>query len=192
MISTDHSSSLRRGCHTQKSEELHYDDDLEIACQISKLIKNIKPYSGGTEDHKSFSDFLKQLEAAIKIYMPHRIKCHTQRSNLLKLRLLHMRLSDHALHYYSYLTEKVRESYSATVVCLRQRFDEKVTTRTILDNLRNIKQSEGQSVAALKEQIDYLVTRYFEVDEWAKNSTSEVKNYHREFYSAITKKETHD
>ena len=170
MISTDHSSSLRRGCHTQKSEELHYDDDLEITCQISKLLKNIKPYSGGTEDHKSFSDFLKQLEAAIKIYMPHRIKCHTQRSNLLKLRLLHMRLSGHALNFYSYLTEKVRESYSATVVCLRQRFDERVTSIAIMEKLNKIQQTEDQSVASLKEEIDYWVEKYL----WLENEDMET------------------
>ena len=74
----------------------------------------------------------------------------------------------------------------------KKRFDEKLTTRSILEKLRDLNQGEGQSVAALKENIYYWVTRYFEVDEGAKNSTSEVQNYHREFYSATTKKETHD
>ena len=48
------------------------DDDLDITCRVSKLLLNITPYSGKNTTRRQFSDFLRQLETAIKLHLPSR------------------------------------------------------------------------------------------------------------------------
>ena len=78
-------------------------DDLEVTCRLLKLIQHIKPFNGEKISYERFSDFLKILEAAFQLYVPNYIKSSPQKFDRLKLQLLHQRLSDYALHYYSNL-----------------------------------------------------------------------------------------
>ena len=48
------------------------DDDLDITRGVSELLLNITPYSGKNTTQRQFSDFLRQLETAIKLHLPSR------------------------------------------------------------------------------------------------------------------------
>ena len=142
------------------------EDDFIPPQTISALkMKNLKSFLGRPRSDRKLSDFLRELEAAMKLYVPASIRNRPEKYDRVRALILQIYLGEEALAFYSGLDEGVQNSYTLSVRAIRERFGEKLTKRVIMEKLKNIKQGGGQTVAALKADIVHWVSLYMKEEE---------------------------
>ena len=158
-------------------ETITEDDELEIPTPVLRGMENVKPFDGTKRSAIALTTFLQELDSAMTIYVPGRIK-RAANYDRIKASLLRLRLKGEALNTFAGLSDGDRNSYERAEKALKEIYEDQLPPSEIWEKLNNLTQGPQQSVWSLRQEVQYWVERHMAEDPMtARMSEAELKTH---------------
>ena len=166
-----------RNDFTRVESDIAEEEDVEIPSSVLRGMENVKPFDGTKRTAIALTMFLQELDSALTIYVPNRIKRAANYDNI-KASLLRLRLKGEALNTFASLSDQDRNSYERAEKALKEIYEEQLPTSEIWEKLNNLTQGPLQSVWQLRQEVQYWVERHIADDPMAaRMSEAELKSH---------------
>ena len=157
------------------------DEGIEIPPAVLTGMENVTPFYGtyrtGNRTGKKLHTFFQELESAMNLYVPNRMK-RAANYDYIKAQLLEFRLKGEALNTFRGLAEVDRNSFERAERVLRQIYDDNVPHSVIWERLNKLMQAPNQTVWSLRHEVQYWVEKYLADDPMtARMSEAELKTH---------------